>query len=105
MNKKNLYLLLAVAGAIIPCYFFIRHFADHGPGLNAFLTAIFANDAASGFTVDLLISSVVFWIAIAARKRTGNGPAPWPFVILNLLVGLSCALPAYFYANELRRAK
>ena len=28
-----------------------------------------------------------------------EGPAPWLFVVLNLTIGLSCALPAYLYAS------
>ncbi len=27
----------------------------------------------------------------------GDGPSPWPFVAVNLMIGLSCALPLYLY--------
>lgn len=97
---KKFYLLLALAGAIVPYVFFLRHFADVGLGPGDFINALFANPAAGGFTADLLISSLVFWIAILQRHRLGKGPKPLLFVLLNLTVGLSCALPAYLYANE-----
>jgi hypothetical protein len=100
MSRKNCYLMLAVAGAILPYLFFVQHFADAGLDFAAFLSAVFANGAASGFTADLLISSLVFWIAMFHRKSLGKGPKPLLFIILNLAIGLSCALPAYLYANE-----
>ena len=99
MNRK-IYLVLAVAGAIVPYLFFIQHFADAGLGLGAFLSALFVNPAAGGFTADLLITSLVFWIAMFHRRSLGKGPKPLLFIVLNLAIGLSCALPAYLYASE-----
>jgi hypothetical protein len=29
-----------------------------------------------------------------------QGPSPWPFIAINLLIGLSCALPAYLYVRS-----
>lgn len=91
---KQLYLLLAVLGALVPYLFFFEFFAEAGVDLPAFVAALFANGAAGGFTADLLITSVVFWIYAFSRK---DGPAPWLFILLNLTIGLSCALPAYLY--------
>ena len=98
---KNLYLGLAIIGAVVPYLFFIEFFAVAGIDLPAFIGALFANGAAGGFTADLLITSLVFWIYMFNRKE---GPAPWLFVVLNLTIGLSCALPAYLYAS-LRQAE
>ncbi len=98
---KNLYLALAILGALTPYAFFIRHFADQGLALQPFLSALFVNPAAGGFTTDLFISSLVFWIAMFVKRRRAAGPSPWLFVVLNLTIGLSCALPAYLYAREL----
>lgn len=100
MSRKNLYLGLAFAGAIVPYIYFIQHFADVGFGLGDFMSALFANPAAGGFTADLLITSFVFWIAMFHRRSLGKGPRPLLFIILNLTIGLSCALPAYLAASE-----
>ncbi len=99
---KALYALLAIIGAVVPYAFFIQHFASEGVSLPAFIAALFANPAAGGFTADLLITSVVFWIAMFYERSRGKGPSPIPFIVLNLLIGLSCALPAYLYARERR---
>ena len=65
--------------------------------LESFIAALFVNGAAGGFTADLLISSLVFWTYMFSRKA--DGPKMWPFVALNLAIGLSCALPAYLWAT------
>ncbi len=100
---KALYLVAAIVGAIIPYVFFSQHFGSSGFGQSAFVAAVFANPAASGFTSDLLISSFVFWVFMFHRNRFAHGPNPMGFIVLNLLIGLSCALPAYLYAQELQR--
>ena len=99
---KTLYLVLTIVGAIIPYAFFIQHFNESGFGVGRFVFNLFAFPASGGFTVDLIISSLVFWIAIFNRYSKGVGPSasPWLFVALNLTIGLSCALPAYLCVNE-----
>lgn len=97
---KTVYLFLAIVGAVVPYAFFADHAIQSGLSPALFLQSTFANPAASGFVVDLLISSAVFWVAIYRLHKRQNGPAPWPFLALNLTIGLSCALPAYFYARE-----
>jgi hypothetical protein len=93
---KNLYLALAVVGAVVPYIFFIDFMQAAGLDLTVFVSALFVNGAAGGFTADLLITSAVFWLYMFSRT---GGPAPWLFIVLNLTIGLSCALPAYLYAT------
>lgn len=99
MKLRTVYLGLAVIGAVIPYIFFIRHFGNSGFGLTDFVAALFATAPAGGFTADLLISSLVFWIAMFVRRGRGEGPSPALFILLNVTIGLSCALPAYLYAT------
>ena len=96
MPANSIYLLLAVVGAVIPYAFFLDYFASEGIGAG-FVAALFANGAAGGFTADLLISSVAFWLWMAADTRDRGTGRIWPFVALNLTIGLSCALPAYLW--------
>lgn len=97
MSLKIIYLTTAIVGAVVPYLFFIAFAAAEGLNLQAFVEALFANGAAGGFTADLLISSAVFWIYMASRA--GKGPKPGVFIVLNLTIGLSCALPAYLWAS------
>ncbi len=98
---KKFYLAAAIVGALVPMAFFAQFFStETGSDMLAFVPALFVNGASGGFTADLLISSFVFW-AWMWQQRPG-GPKPWLFIVLNLGIGLSCALPAYLYARTRR---
>jgi len=103
MNMKTIYLALAIVGAVVPYAFFVQQMQLTGFDLRDFMAAAFANPVAAGFASDLFISSFIFWIVIFRRRISANGPKPALFIILNLLIGLSCALPAYLYAHEKAR--
>ena len=99
---KRLYLMLAIAGTVVPYAFFIQHFSSEGLSLAGFAAALFANPAAGGFTADLLLTSLVFWVFMFQQHKRGRGRSPILFIALNLTIGLSCALPAYLYVRERR---
>ena len=96
---KHVYLLGTILGAVVPYAFFTNHFLAHGVNLPEFVAALFANGAAAGFTADLLISSAVFWAYMFSQRE----PKMWVFILLNLTIGLSCALPAYLYVITSRQ--
>ena len=100
MSLKSLYLLLAVLGAVLPYTFLISFGLNQGLDPILFFGALFANGAVGMFTADLVISSVVFWLYMFSRRK--QGPKPGLFILLNLAVGLSCALPAYLWADTVR---
>ncbi len=102
---KYAYLVLALLGTVLPYVFFVDFFQTSGLAPGGFIAALFTNGATGGFTVDLVVSSVAFWLYIVVRWRKHSGPAPWPFVALNLLIGLSCALPLFLYVDTLRQEK
>ena len=97
---KKIYLLLAIVGSILPYVFFFQFFQIEGFSVSAFLEALFVNGAAGGFSADLLFTSFVFWLFMFMQQKRSKGPKPYLFIILNLTIGLSCALPAYLYARE-----
>ena len=97
---KKLYLFLAVIGAIVPYFFFFQFFQAEGINVFVFVSALFVNGAAGGFTMDVLLSSFIFWLFMFKQVKESNGPKPYLFIVLNLAIGLSCALPAYLYAKE-----
>lgn len=99
MSRSSIYLLLAVAGGLLPWLFFARFFAVEGPG-GDFVGALFANGAAGGFSADVLISSLVFWIFLFPEARRAGVGRPWIYVVVNLAIGLSCALPLFLWQRE-----
>tara|TARA_R110002073_G_scaffold125067_4_gene269564 strand:+ start:1525 stop:1830 length:306 start_codon:yes stop_codon:yes gene_type:complete len=90
---KQTYLIFAIVGTIVPYVFFGKFFLAEGINLIEFVQALFVNGAAGGFTADLLIASAVFWVYMLGKKE----PKIWLFILLNMTIGLSCALPAYLY--------
>ena len=97
---KRLYLILAIIGAILPYVFFGQYIFVNGLNLPGFVSSLFANPPATGFTVDLLFTSFVFWIMMFYDRNQRKGPNPLIFIVLNLFIGLSCAFPAYLYARS-----
>ena len=97
---KKIYLAAAILGAVIPFLFFFDFIQKNGVDLPAFISALFVNGASGGFSADLLISSFVFWAFMFQQQQRNGGPAPALFIVLNLCIGLSCALPAYLYTLE-----
>ncbi|MBH79404.1 MAG: hypothetical protein CMQ49_02700 [Gammaproteobacteria bacterium] len=84
-----------MVGAVVPYVFFFDFFAPSGVDLAGFVAVAFVNGAA-GFTADLLITSVLLWVYRFGRK---DGPSLRSFVLIKLLIGLSCAVPACLCVN------
>ena len=103
MSLSKIYLLLAILGGVVPYIFFLQFFTTSGFDLNAFIGGLFANGAAAGFSADLIISSMAFWLAAWELNRRDNGPSPWPFIALTLVIGLSFALPLYLFLRHFQR--
>jgi len=97
---RNIYLVLAILGAIVPYVFFFDFIKIEGLNIPLFLESLFVNGAAGGFSADLLFTSFVFWLFMFVERNKLNMPSPYLFIFLNLTIGLSCALPAYLYARE-----
>ena len=100
MSKKNVFLLLAIIGFIVPYYFFLQLPAEDGFNLPLLIQPFFANNFMRGTAMDLTISVIVFWVYAfleASRLQMKN---PWIYVLATLLVGLSFALPLFLYFRE-----
>ena len=98
---KHVYLIAAIVGAVVPYIFFVEFFLAQGMDIMTFVGGIFANGAAGGFAADIFISSAVFWIYLSVNKE----PGIWRYVLINLLIGLSCALPYYLYVKASEQAQ
>lgn len=100
MPKKSAFLALAVVGAVVPYVFFTEFISSEGLDLGAFVSALFVNGAAGGFSADLLITSFVFWLWSFHDAHQLDVPNWWLIPVINLLIGLSAALPFYFYLRH-----
>lgn len=98
---KMMYLLLTIAGAIVPGFCFLQDpTALLSPTL--FLQRAFDNNIAAGLASDLLISSLAFFcFAGIELKRLGTARL-WVILYIGLTfgIGLSCSLPFFMYRRE-----
>jgi len=83
---KKLYLVLAIIGAIVPYIFFIQFIQAEGLNVPAFISALFVNGAAAGFSADLLLSSFIFWLFMFQQNKESKGPKPY---LLRKIKGVS----------------
>ncbi len=97
---KNVYLILAILGLIIPYYFFLQLPATDGFNLPRLVQPFLANNFMRGAAVDLTISVLVFWFFMFAEANRLNMRNSWLYVAATLLVGLSFALPLFLYFRE-----
>lgn len=91
---KRFYALATVIGTVIPYFYFYQQLTNSEISLIPIINAIFATYASTGFVADLFIASFIFWIYIYKKVDTNLF-----FIIvgINLIIGLSAALPFYLY--------
>jgi hypothetical protein len=98
---KVLYLLFFIIGTAVPLYFIVGFIQENGGvDLSVFVNQLFASKASSTFASDLLICSFVFWVFLIFDKKTKNAPHFMVFILINLTIGLSSALPLYLFFKE-----
>lgn len=102
-DRSKAYLALAVLGAIVPFAIFGVFVADNGLDLAEFADEIVSSTVALMILGDLTVSSLVFWVWMSREAPRAGMGSWWPFVVANLLVGLSFALPLFLYFRERRR--
>lgn len=100
MSARNFYLATAILGTVVPWLFFGSFFTLHGPDIPLFLQSLFINGAAGGFTADILITIVIFWVWSWRDAKKHNITRWWMVLPASFLVGLSLALPLYLYLRE-----
>jgi hypothetical protein len=92
--KKTLF-ALAVVGLIVPNALGTAFVLHNGANAGLFAAELFGNDAGRIAMGDLILSSLAFWGWLFSRAERGRVRYPWLFVLLNVGVGLCCALPLY----------
>ena len=98
--RKRFYLFGAIAGTVIPWWFFGNFIVAEGLNIPLFVSKLFASNPAAGFSADVLISAVVFWVWSYRDAQQHQVKRWWLLVPSTLTVGLSLALPLYLYLRE-----
>jgi hypothetical protein len=97
---KPLYLVAAVLGAVLPLSQFIPFLATHGLDLKLIFTSLFSNGVSGFFGMDVIVSSLVLWLFVFSEGRRLRMKRLWVYVVCNLAVGVSLALPLFLLFRE-----
>jgi hypothetical protein len=95
-----LYLILAIIGAVLPLSHFIPFLTAHGFDMPLFFKQLFQNNVSAFFGMDVIVSSLVLWLFVFREGRRRGMRNLWVYVICNLVVGVSLALPLFLFFRE-----
>ena len=95
-----LYLAAAILGTILPLRFLVPFFLANGLNLSLFFQQLFQNNVSAFFGVDVIVSSLALWLFVFSEGRRQRMGKLWAYVICNLLVGVSLALPLFLFFRE-----
>ncbi|KJH72988.1 DUF2834 domain-containing protein [Aliterella atlantica] len=94
------YLTLCILGIILPYSQFVPFLVEHGLNIQLFVEQLFANRVSSFFGMDLIISSLVFWVFVSWEGSRLEMKNLWVYVVSNLLVGVSLGLPLFLLMRQ-----
>ena len=95
-----LYLVLAILGAVLPLSQLIPFLMTHGFDLPLLFRQLFQNHASAFFALDVIVSSVVLWLFVFTEGRRRGMKNLWLYIVCNLAVGVSLALPLFLFFRE-----
>lgn len=102
MKPKNLYLVLCVVGAVLPYSLFVPFLLQNGLDFPLIFEQLFANRISGSFALDVIVSSIVFWVFVFVEGRRAGVRNLWAPIAANVVVGLSLGLPLFLYLRERR---
>lgn len=105
MKAKHLYLLLCLAGTILPYWWFVPFLREHGLDLRLFVEQLFATQISGFFAMDVVVSSLVLLVFVLTEGRRLGIKRLWLPLAANLAVGVSLGLPLFLYMREQRLEK
>jgi hypothetical protein len=102
MKSKTLYLLLCVAGTVLPYSQLVPFLRENGVDLRRFVEELFSTRVGAFFGWDVIVSSVVLWVFVLVEGRRTRVRSLWAPIAANLAVGVSLGLPLFLYMRETR---
>ncbi|HVS80358.1 MAG TPA: DUF2834 domain-containing protein [Pyrinomonadaceae bacterium] len=95
-----LYVVAAILGMVLPLSQFVPFLAAHGFDTPLFFKQLFQNNVSAFFGIDVIVSSFVLWLFIFSEGRRRGMRNLWLYVVCNLAVGVSLALPLFLFFRE-----
>lgn len=98
-GRARIYGALAVIGLVVPVAGFTVFVKTFGLDFGLLAAEATGSITACVLLADLAIASIAFWVWISGEAPK-LGLRWWPYVILNLVVGLCFALPLFLAKRE-----
>lgn len=95
-----LYLVCAILGAVLPLSQLVPFLTEHGFDLPLLFRQLFENHVSAFFGLDVIVSSVVLWLFVFSEGRRRGMKNLWLYILCNLMVGVSLALPLFLFVRE-----
>ncbi len=95
-----LFLVVAILGTILPLSYFLPFLTTHGFDLPLFFRQLFQNNISAFFGTDVIVSSLALWLFVFSEGRRRGMTNLWLYVVCNLAVGVSLALPLFLFFRE-----
>lgn len=100
MKTKNLYLVLALLGFILPYTQFIPWLMEHGLNLSLLFTEILSSRLSAFAWLDVIVSALALLVFIGKDGRKERVPHLWLPIVGTFLIGVSFGLPMFLYLRE-----
>jgi hypothetical protein len=97
-----LYLVAAILGAILPLSQLFPFLAQYGFDVPQLFRQLFQNHVSAFFGLDVIVSSVALWLFVFSEGRRRGMRNLWLYLLCNLAVGVSLALPLFLFFRERR---
>ncbi len=94
------YLVAAILGTALPLSQLIPFLTTHGFDMPLFFRQLFQNHVSAFFGIDVIVSSLMLWLFVFSEGRRRGMRNLWLYVVCNLAVGVSSALPLFLFFRE-----
>jgi hypothetical protein len=95
-----LYLAAAILGTILPFSQLLPFLTTSGFDMPLFFRQLFENHVSAFFGMDVIVSSIVLWLFVFSEGPRRGMKNLWVYVLCNLAVGVSLALPLFLFFRE-----
>jgi len=100
MKPKALYLVLCVAGVLVPYWQFVPWVMQHGLNLALFARELFSTRIGAFFGMDVVVSAVTLLVFARTESTRIGIRQRWLVLVAVLSVGVSLGLPLVLYLRE-----
>jgi hypothetical protein len=101
MKVKYIYLILCIAGAILPYWQFVPWVAENGLNMRLFVQELFANRISAFFGMDVFVSAAALLVFMRTESGRLGVRRLWLPMLALITVGVSLALPLFLFTREL----